>query len=118
MCTPGRVSFARSTCQEGSSSLSLLPIRSTPQGLDRDTFAVRAGHYLGELNAIHPFRDGNGRTQRELVRELAWAGGHVLRWGRVPPERMNEASRISFERGDNSGLAELVRVALIDSTRR
>jgi cell filamentation protein len=21
-----------------------------------------AGHYLGELNAIHPFRDGNGRA--------------------------------------------------------
>lgn len=40
------------------------------QGLDRDDFALRAGHYLGEINAVHPFREGNGRAQREFVREL------------------------------------------------
>jgi cell filamentation protein len=30
--------------------------------LDLDAFALRAGHYLGEINAVHPFREGNGRT--------------------------------------------------------
>ena len=32
------------------------------KNLNPDQFAERAGHYLGELNAIHPFREGNGRT--------------------------------------------------------
>jgi len=30
--------------------------------LGADQFAERAAFYLGELNTIHPFRDGNGRT--------------------------------------------------------
>ncbi|HZD50651.1 MAG TPA: Fic family protein, partial [Silvibacterium sp.] len=28
-------------------------------------FIPRAAYYLGEINAVHPFREGNGRTQRE-----------------------------------------------------
>jgi cell filamentation protein len=31
-------------------------------GLDRLAFSERAAHYLGELNASHPFREGNGRV--------------------------------------------------------
>jgi cell filamentation protein len=33
--------------------------------LDAAMFADRAAYSLGELNAAHPFRDGNGRTQRQ-----------------------------------------------------
>ncbi len=33
------------------------------RGLDDTTFADQAAHFLAELNAIHPFREGNGRTQ-------------------------------------------------------
>jgi cell filamentation protein len=36
-------------------------------GLTASEFAARAGYYLGEINAAHPFREGNGRTQREFV---------------------------------------------------
>jgi cell filamentation protein len=32
-------------------------------GLAADEFAQKAAHFLAELNAIHPFREGNGRTQ-------------------------------------------------------
>jgi cell filamentation protein len=31
-------------------------------GTDQTAFANRAAFYMGELNAIHPFRDGNGRA--------------------------------------------------------
>lgn len=34
------------------------------RGLDIDNFSQRAGHYLGEINVLHPFREGNGRAQR------------------------------------------------------
>lgn len=75
-------------------------------------FPLRAGYYLGEINAIHPFRDGNGRAQREFLRQLARHGGHTLHWARVSREEMYEASRLSFERGDSSGLAATIRSAL------
>jgi len=36
-------------------------------GLGEDKFSKRAGHFLGEINVLHPFREGNGRTQREFL---------------------------------------------------
>ena len=48
------------------------------KALDARKFATRAGYYMGQINAIHPFRDGNGRTQREFIRELAVQAGFVI----------------------------------------
>jgi cell filamentation protein len=83
------------------------------KALDPDTFARRAGHYLGEINAIHPFREGNGRTQREFLRCLALHAGHPLTWAALTPEENNEASRISFATGDSTLLAALIRKRLL-----
>ena len=41
------------------------------QGLDRRAFSTEAGRLLGDLNALHPFRYGNGRTQRGFLQLLA-----------------------------------------------
>src|SRR5664280_2534055 len=46
--------------------------------VDAERFAERAAYYLGELNAAHPFREGNGRTQREFIRELGLKAGHYI----------------------------------------
>jgi len=88
------------------------------KGLKPPAFATRAGHYLGELNAIHPFWDGNGRTQREFVRELALEKGSTLNWSRVSPEQMRNASRVSFQLGNNAELVTLIRTALGHSAKR
>ena len=80
--------------------------------LARPQFAGRAAHYMGELNAIHPFRDGNGRTQREFIRELAGQNGYALHWSRVSREQIMEASKSSFQRGENSGLEKILQLAL------
>jgi len=82
------------------------------RNLTADAFAQRAGHYLGEINAIHPFREGNGRTQREFLRTLALAAGHRLTWANLTPEENNEASRISFATGDTTLLSALIRKRL------
>jgi cell filamentation protein len=34
-------------------------------------FTAHVGHFLAELNAVHPFREGNGRTQLAFVAMLA-----------------------------------------------
>ena len=53
------------------------------RGLDQHHFARRAGHYLGEIDAIHPFREGNGRTERAFLGQLANDAGWTLDWTRV-----------------------------------
>jgi len=78
-----------------------------------DAFALRAGHYLGELNAIHPFREGNGRTQREFIRTLALNAGHPLSWKDLTADENNESSRISFATGNNSALTAILRKCLL-----
>ena len=77
-------------------------------GLSGDKFAERAAYYLGEMNAAHPFREGNGRTQREFIRELGLKGGRYLDWRRTNPEEMIEASRVSHVTGDASLFAKLI----------
>src|SRR5438309_2640794 len=60
--------------------------------LDADTFAGRAAYFLGELNAAHPFREGNGRAQREFIRELGLKAGHYIDWRATTSEVIIEAS--------------------------
>jgi cell filamentation protein len=84
--------------------------------LTRANFCLGAAFYLGEINAIHPFREGNGRTQREFIRELAVQAGHPLSWAGFTQQQMVEASIASHVRGDNSGLAGIIEAALL-STR-
>lgn len=54
-------------------------------GLDRRGFSTEAGRLLGDLNALHPFREGNGRTQRAFLQLLARDAGWQLAWGQVAP---------------------------------
>jgi len=82
------------------------------KGCDLRKFAMRAGFYMGEINAIHPFRDGNGRVQRELIRELAIHAGFLIDWSRVTRKQMLAASIESFKTGDNSGMAGLIELSM------
>jgi fido (protein-threonine AMPylation protein) len=77
-------------------------------GLSPAAFGDRAAHYLGELNALHPFREGNGRAQREFVSHLAQAAGYYIAWENVTQQDMLEASIQSFK-GDTSKLAAIIR---------
>ena len=46
--------------------------------LDKEKFAERLTYYMAELNVLHPFREGNGRTTREFIRQLALKNGYNL----------------------------------------
>jgi len=83
------------------------------KALDSDQFATRSAHYLSELNAIHPFREGNGRTQREFIRQLALTAGHPLSWKSITKEENDEASRISFATGNSAGLAAILSKCVV-----
>ncbi len=80
-------------------------------GLSEGQVVARTAHYLGEVNAAHPFRDGNGRTQRAFFRQLLRDARWSLRWSRVMPEENEHASEASLD-GDNGPLEDLLRRAI------
>ena len=70
-------------------------------------FARDAAHFLAELNAIHPFREGNGRTSLAFLALLAARAGHPLDLQRLEPNAMLRAAIESFH-GRNARLEDLI----------
>jgi cell filamentation protein len=64
-----------------------------------------------EINLAHPFRLGNGRTQREFVTALAAVSGHTIDWTTVTGEAEATALRRA-RRGDLAPLTVLYASAL------
>jgi cell filamentation protein len=80
--------------------------------LDREQMAVKLAYYLAEINALHPFREGNGRAQREFIRELALAAGYIIHFDAADDNEMLEASIHSFE-CDYGKMEELFRKCIV-----
>jgi cell filamentation protein len=51
-----------------------------------ERFFDRLGEHINELNAIHAFRDGNGRTMRAHAKQIAREAGHE-----IDPTRIDRA---------------------------
>lgn len=66
------------------------------RGLTRDGFAQLGAHYYSEINAIHPFREGNGRSLRAFYDQLANNAGYALRWSKTTQQQHTDAVRQSF----------------------
>lgn len=71
-------------------------------------FAARAAHFLAELNAVHPFREGNGRTQNTFLTLLAATAGHPIDLDRLDPEALLSAMIKSFK-GNERPLGRIIR---------
>lgn len=61
------------------------------RNLPRDKFIERVAFYIGEINALHPFREGNGRTQRVFINQLARQAGWNLNFSEISPRVLCEA---------------------------
>jgi cell filamentation protein len=83
------------------------------KGRTRDEFGRGAAHFLAELNAVHPFREGNGRTQLTFLALLAASAGHPLDLDRLDPERTLAAMIASFG-GDEKPLAAVIHDLVAD----
>ncbi len=77
------------------------------RGRDRDTFVDDLTELYADLNALHPFRDGNGRTQRAFVGQLTVDAGHPIHWAVMDPAENVAASKAAHE-GDNDALRVLL----------
>ncbi len=78
------------------------------QGLTPDAFAADAARFLATLNAIHAFRDGNGRAQLAFLVLLAGRAGHPLALDRLDPAQFLAAMIASFQ-GDERRLVAQIR---------
>jgi len=48
--------------------------------LNKEQFVDRLAFYSGEINALHPFRDGNGRSLKFFLQELSRQAGYNLEY--------------------------------------
>ncbi|BCB86234.1 Fic family protein [Phytohabitans suffuscus] len=64
-------------------------------------------YYFAEVNAIHPFREGNGRTQRAFFRQFSREAGWPIDWSDLDPDA-DEAASMASLRGDNGPLLRLL----------
>jgi cell filamentation protein len=75
--------------------------------LEPKLFADRLAHYLSEINAIHPFREGNGRVQRLFISQLAEQAGYTLDYSSLNQTKVYPVMQASFI-GNEQPLAELI----------
>jgi len=68
------------------------------RGLERTVFIERLAYYMGEVNALHPFREGNGRTQRVFFVELARRAKYELDYSQAEPNELLEADIAAYNK--------------------
>ena len=75
-----------------------------------EELAKKLAYYMSELNVLHPFREGNGRTIREFIRQLALKNGYTLNLKKVEPQKMLNASIKSII--DTEELENIIKICL------
>ena len=75
---------------------------------NKSQLAEHLAIFLDSINYLHPFREGNGRTQREFIRVLALEKGYTLNLN--PPDNLDVYERYMSGtiEGDVKKLAELI----------
>lgn len=83
---------------------------------------VRAALFHQRFTAIHPFRDGNGRTARALTTLLLWRAGfpaQILALQRILDERRNAyiAALRAADQGNRQGWVQFFADAVVDALK-
>jgi cell filamentation protein len=80
-------------------------------GLDREAFLDRLTHYHAEMYAVHPFREGNTRSLRTFLGQLAAVAGHRVDWEHLDHEQ-SFAANVKSLNGNNEQLRGLLDTIL------
>jgi cell filamentation protein len=75
--------------------------------LDAAAFAREAAQIIGDLNYVHPFREGNGRAQVQYLKQLAANAGHPIDLSRLKKAQWIEASKAAHDAN-----YDLMRIAI------
>jgi cell filamentation protein len=77
------------------------------RGLDQGQTVQTLAALLAEVNVLHPFRDGNGRTQRAFFRQMAAAAGWHIDWAAADPHENVKACAEAWA-GSNGPLEQML----------
>ncbi|WP_093085887.1 Fic/DOC family protein [Sphingobium sp. AP50] len=94
-----------------------LAVKGPLKGQSAPVFADRVGEHLVELNAIHPFREGNGRTMRAHLHHLARDAGHDLSIARIDPGKWIAASITGMQTTDHRPMRDVILGAIKEADR-
>lgn len=81
------------------------------KGLSARAFADKAGEIIGDVNYVHPFREGNGRAQALYLEALARQAGHPIDLTRIVREQWMEASKAAHA-GNYQRFGDCIHAAL------
>lgn len=81
-------------------------------GLTKPQFAEKLTYYASELNALHPFREGNGRTTRLYLMLLARNAGYLIDFSLVSRRAILYADAAAFA-GNLAPLQNLYRQIIV-----
>lgn len=81
--------------------------------LSKSDFVERLAYHFAEWNALHPFREGNGRSTREFMAQLSKEAGYTLDQSRIDNSmgQWNLAAARSFQ-GDLSDVEKIFHEAV------
>lgn len=77
----------------------------------KDNIYDRLSFYMSEINALHPFREGNGRSQRVFMSYLAKVAGYELNFEEITQEKMIELSSRAFSNGHEEYIEMFKRIS-------
>ena len=81
------------------------------KNLSKHDFADLAGEIMGDVNYVHPFREGNGRTQMQYLKQLAEQAGHGIDLTRIDRDLWMRSSRLAHQ-GNYQLMAHCIRDAI------
>lgn len=82
-----------------------------------DGLSAEVAYLYDYVNFAHPFREGNGRTQREFFAQLLAESGRSLEWDRVEMSDLHDACHVARNDEDLAPLTAIVERALTDTPR-
>ncbi|MCP3670356.1 MAG: hypothetical protein GY814_07965 [Gammaproteobacteria bacterium] len=82
------------------------------KGLTQPQFAEKVATLLLDINAAHPFREGNGRSMREFANLVANDAGYEIDWAAVDKDRWNEAS-VAHSYGNSEPMQTLMTEVVV-----
>ena len=84
--------------------------RDFKPGVEADRFVFSLASFLTELNVIHPFREGNGRTQQTFFALLGHRAGHPFRLAALEADPFRRAMVASYHDDLDPLIDELQRM--------
>ena len=82
--------------------------------IEKEQCSYKLAEILDSVNYLHPFREGNGRTQREFIRLLAWEKGWRLDLS--PPDNADVYER--YMAGTINGDVEMLADLILDCLKK